>query len=143
MLGLYRLREAGRFRVLGGSWVAISGVTSPLIWLISIVTLLITPLIVTHEPPSKGHSDLSSSYQGGNFFISSSGNLKMGDFGIAKAGNVSELPQRDRQAYSDYEIAFFRIMGLGFRDCRRYPRWGCPGYVEPVFATYSSIRRNI
>ena len=30
--------------VLGGSWVAISGVTSPLIWVITIVTLLITPL---------------------------------------------------------------------------------------------------
>ena len=29
-----------------------SGVTSPLIWVISIVTLLITPLITTHEPPS-------------------------------------------------------------------------------------------
>ena len=36
--------------VLGGSWVAISGVTSPLIWVITIVTLLITPLITTHEP---------------------------------------------------------------------------------------------
>ena len=53
-----------------------------------------TPLIATHEPPSKGPSDLSSCFQGGNFFISSSGNLKMGDFGIAKAGNVSELPQK-------------------------------------------------
>ena len=33
---------------LGGSWVVISRVISPLIWL---VTLLITPLISTHEPP--------------------------------------------------------------------------------------------
>ena len=32
--------------------MVISGAISPLIWLISIVTLLITPLIATHEPPS-------------------------------------------------------------------------------------------
>ena len=38
--------------LLGGSWVVISGLISPLIWVISIVTLLITPLITTHEPPS-------------------------------------------------------------------------------------------
>ena len=39
--------------VLGGSWVVINGVISPLIWrVITIVTLLITPLITTHEPPS-------------------------------------------------------------------------------------------
>ena len=38
--------------LLGGSWVVISGVISPLIWVITIVTLLITPLITTHEPPS-------------------------------------------------------------------------------------------
>ena len=38
--------------MLGGSWVVISGVTSPRIWVISIVTLLITLLITTHEPPS-------------------------------------------------------------------------------------------
>ena len=36
--------------LLGGSWVVISGVISPLI---CIVTLLITPFITTHEPPSK------------------------------------------------------------------------------------------
>ena len=35
--------------LLGGSWVVISRVMSPLI---GIVTLLITPLITTHEPPS-------------------------------------------------------------------------------------------
>ena len=34
--------------LLGGSWVVIS----PLSRVISIVTLLITPLITTHEPPS-------------------------------------------------------------------------------------------
>ena len=48
---------AGAFEVvglLGGSWVVISGVTSPLIWFITILTLLlITPLITTHEPPSR------------------------------------------------------------------------------------------
>ena len=43
-----------RFRVLGGSWVVIGGVISPLIWVITIVTLLITPLITPHEPPSTG-----------------------------------------------------------------------------------------
>ena len=39
--------------ILGGSWVVISRVISPLIWAITIVTLLITPLITTHEPPSR------------------------------------------------------------------------------------------
>ena len=39
--------------LLGGSWVVISGAISPLI---SIVTLLITPLRTTHEPPSGGLS---------------------------------------------------------------------------------------
>ena len=34
-------------------WVVISRVISPLIWVITIVTLLITPLIITHEPPSR------------------------------------------------------------------------------------------
>ena len=38
--------------VLGGSWVVISRVISPLIWVISIVILLITILITTHEPLS-------------------------------------------------------------------------------------------
>ena len=33
--------------------VVISGVISPLIWVITIVTLLITPLITTPEPPSR------------------------------------------------------------------------------------------
>ena len=40
--------------ILGGSWVVISRVISPLIGLITIVTLLITSLITTHEPPSRG-----------------------------------------------------------------------------------------
>ena len=38
--------------LLGGSGVVISGVISPLIRVISIVTLVITLLITTHEPPS-------------------------------------------------------------------------------------------
>ena len=38
--------------LLGGSWVVTSGVISRLIWVITIVTLLITPLMTTHEPPS-------------------------------------------------------------------------------------------
>ena len=40
--------------LLGGSWAVISGVISPLIRVISIITLIITLLITTHEPPSKG-----------------------------------------------------------------------------------------
>ena len=39
--------------LLEGSWVVISGVISPLIWVVSRVTLLITPRITTYEPPSK------------------------------------------------------------------------------------------
>ena len=56
----YGLREPrfgsrlGFRTVLAGSWVVISGVISSLIWVISIVTLLITLLIATHEPPSRG-----------------------------------------------------------------------------------------
>ena len=42
---------AGEVGFVGGSWVAISGVVSPPIWVISVVTLLMTPLITTHEPP--------------------------------------------------------------------------------------------
>ena len=36
--------------MLGGSWVVIHGVISPLIWVIATVTLLITPLITTPKP---------------------------------------------------------------------------------------------
>ena len=39
--------------LLGGSWVVLSGVICPLSKVISIVTLPITLLITTHEPPSK------------------------------------------------------------------------------------------
>ena len=38
--------------LLEGSWVVISGVISPLIWVIIMVTLLLAPLITTHEPLS-------------------------------------------------------------------------------------------
>ena len=38
------------FVSLGGSWVAISGVIRPLVYLISIVTLLITLRITTPKP---------------------------------------------------------------------------------------------
>ena len=45
------------FRVeglLAGSWVSISGVVSPPIWVsISTATRLMTPLRTTHEPPSR------------------------------------------------------------------------------------------
>ena len=40
--------------LLGGSGVVISRVISPLIRVISIVILVITLLIATHEPPSSG-----------------------------------------------------------------------------------------
>ena len=40
--------------ILGGSWVVLlSREVSPRRGVISIVTLLITPLITTHEPPSR------------------------------------------------------------------------------------------
>ena len=45
--------KVGLRGLLGGSWVVISGVISPLIWVLSIVPLLITLLITTHEPPSR------------------------------------------------------------------------------------------
>ena len=38
--------------VLGVSWVVISEVVSPPLWVIVLVTLLITPLITAHEPLS-------------------------------------------------------------------------------------------
>ena len=37
----------------GGSWVVINGVIRPLMWLITILTLLITTLITPHENPSR------------------------------------------------------------------------------------------
>ena len=43
---------SSRAPILGGSWVVISGVIGPVIWVISIVILFIVPLITTHGPPS-------------------------------------------------------------------------------------------
>ena len=40
-------------------WVVISGVISPLNRVIITVTLLISPLITTHEPPSSSLNSLS------------------------------------------------------------------------------------
>ena len=37
----------------GGSWVVIGRVINLLQWAITIVTPLTTPLITTHEPPSR------------------------------------------------------------------------------------------
>ena len=39
-------------QILRSSWAVISEVRSPLIWVITTVTLLMTLLITTHEPPS-------------------------------------------------------------------------------------------
>ena len=50
MLKVYIINSAAT--LLGGSWVVINGVISPLEWVRIRVTLLITPLITTHEPPS-------------------------------------------------------------------------------------------
>ena len=38
--------------MLGGSWVFINSIISPLRSVLIMVTLLITPLVRTHEPPS-------------------------------------------------------------------------------------------
>ena len=39
--------------ILGSSWVVISRVISRVKWVITIVNLLTTPFITTHEPQSK------------------------------------------------------------------------------------------
>ena len=50
---LYQKHDRSNYMtLLGGSGVVISRVISPLVWVISIVTLLITLRITTHEPPS-------------------------------------------------------------------------------------------
>ena len=38
--------------ILGGSWLVISGVISPVIWATAAVILLKIRLITTHQPPS-------------------------------------------------------------------------------------------
>ena len=50
--GIRTIRHPRQHRILGGSWVVINGVRSPLICVILTVTRLIAPLITTHEPPS-------------------------------------------------------------------------------------------
>ena len=42
--------------LLGGSCVVISRVISPVIWVTILFVLLITPLITTHEPPSRSET---------------------------------------------------------------------------------------
>ena len=49
--------------VLGGSWVVISGVISPLKSVIAIVTQLIALLRTTHEPPSRALNFPSGFYE--------------------------------------------------------------------------------
>ena len=49
---MQRLCKPMRILLLGGSRVVIHGLISLLLWVISIVTLLITLLITIHEPPS-------------------------------------------------------------------------------------------
>ena len=48
------MASVGRLRQLGGSWVVTSGVISPLTYVITIIILLTTILITTHEPPRTG-----------------------------------------------------------------------------------------
>ena len=48
-----RFQDVGVCGLLGGSWVVISGVISPLIWVRTIDIRLITLLITTHEPQSR------------------------------------------------------------------------------------------
>ena len=43
-----------RVLVLGGSWVVIRGVVSKIAILTTLIKGLITPLMTTHEPPSRG-----------------------------------------------------------------------------------------
>ena len=45
--------EVSTDRVLGGSWVVISGVISRVTIIMTHIRGLITPLITTHEPPSR------------------------------------------------------------------------------------------
>ena len=47
--------------LLGGSWVVIGGVMRPLVWVITIVTLLITQLITTYEPASREYPSIGNS----------------------------------------------------------------------------------
>ena len=75
--------------VLGGSWAVISGVLSPLIWVISIATLLITPLITTHEPPSRVCRDLAS-----EFAVHCLGDVKFRVLGLSHEPSTSTLSRK-------------------------------------------------
>ena len=49
LIGRRRIWVEGLTPLLGGSWVVISIVISPLIW---VITIGATALITTHDPPS-------------------------------------------------------------------------------------------
>ena len=80
--------------VLGGSWVAKSGVISPLSGLRTIVTLHISPLITTHEAPSRVWDFRAS---GGGF---------VGGFGFMGMSGLH---------FSVLSLAFMASCGWGFR----------------------------
>ena len=61
----FREEGLGLIKKLGGSWVVISGNKSHLICVIRLVTLLITLLITTHEPPSNHLIKIISIYKYG------------------------------------------------------------------------------
>ena len=48
------LKASAGVTLLGGSWVVISGVISTVTILVTLLRGLITLLITTHEPPSRG-----------------------------------------------------------------------------------------
>ena len=54
--GRYRQERSRPCLEVRGVGVVVRRVISPLIWVIIIVTLLITPLMTTHEPPSSGNT---------------------------------------------------------------------------------------
>ena len=57
--GASRLRVRGcRVSILGGSWLVISRVISRVTILITLLRGLATPLITTHEPPSRPQLDI-------------------------------------------------------------------------------------
>ena len=71
--------------------VVISRVIGPPIGVITIVTLLITPLITTHEPPSKNTPPLQHTFQAHTYFPSKT-----------KAGFALEVPSNSPQPRFSY-----------------------------------------
>ena len=69
---------------LGGSGVVISGVKSPLIWVITIVILLLAILITTHEPPRRNKSATALQMDGAGWFPGSE--LRLGGFPKPRVG---------------------------------------------------------